>query len=60
MILPGAGVPTTSHPDAGKGNLPAGVGRVSLNLGKCGGLAMGTGKYEHIARRAYALWQAEG
>src|SRR5207237_7737771 len=21
---------------------------------------MGTGKYEHIARRAYALWQAEG
>ncbi len=21
---------------------------------------MDTGKYEHIARRAYALWQAEG
>ena len=28
--------------------------------GSVGELAMDTGKHEHIARRAYAFWQAEG
>jgi hypothetical protein len=34
--------------------------RVGLNLKKCGVMAMGGEKHEQIAKRAYALWQAEG
>jgi hypothetical protein len=58
---PGASVWQTSRRRLQtRGSLVAADDRVSLNLRKCGVLAMDGEKHEQIARRAYALWQAEG
>jgi hypothetical protein len=57
----GASVRQTSRPRLQtRGSLVAADDRVSLNPRKCGVLAMDGEKHQQIAKRAYALWQAEG